>query len=314
MIKNEETYCTVQHKIVRELGAWEAVVYGTIANLLRKADGIGEVSNQTIMDLCGITNKMSLKRYIDKLIKAGYLEKRSGDGRGNISIYYITKKGNNLLPFSEKKGNKNDIERVTKMNEKGNNLLPINKGINKEINKEYLSSFEVQSPSNDEREEEEILIEENKHKSEITPEDEKAAVEAVKNLFAADQEKIAPETKSSFAEFWKLFAPDERQQCKYKVALQYWNEQMPENWRAAAIELLRRGARTNQDNPYFFLQHFSPVEYFLDEREQYRAYKQGVQLCSVRWNGGDQRVMSAIFADVFKMEILDDHYEKQFEI
>ena len=135
MIKNEDTYCIVQHKIVRELGAWEAVVYGTIVNLLRKTDGIGEVSNQTIMDLCGIGNKMSLFRYINKLIESGYIEKREGKGRGNISIYYITKKGNNLLPISEKKGNKNDTEKVTKMNEKGNNLLPINKGIIKEINK-----------------------------------------------------------------------------------------------------------------------------------------------------------------------------------
>lgn len=199
------------------------------------------------------------------------------------------------------------------MTEKGGDMPPINKDINKEINKEYLSSFEVQSPSNDEREEEEILIEDNKHKSEITPEDEKAAVEAVKNLFAADEEKIAPETKSSFAEFWKLFAPDERQQCKYKVALKYWNEEMPENWRASMIEMLRRGARPNQDNPYFFLQHFSPVKYFLDEREQYTAYKQGVQLCSVRWNR-DQRVMAAMYAEIFRMEIIDNHYEKRFEV
>ena len=111
MIKNEDTYCTVQHKIVRELGAWEAVVYGTIANLLRKTDGIGEVSNQTIMDLCGIGNKMSLFRYINKLIESRYIEKREGKGRGNISIYYITKKGNNMLTISEKKGNKNERKR-----------------------------------------------------------------------------------------------------------------------------------------------------------------------------------------------------------
>ncbi|MBO5369009.1 helix-turn-helix domain-containing protein [Methanocorpusculum sp.] len=311
MIKNEETYCTVQHKIVRELGAWEAVVYATIASLLHKTDGIGEVSNQTLIDLCGV-NKKSLSRYIATLIEAGYIEKREGVGRGNISIYYITKKGDKMTPFNNEKRGQNVPEKGTKKTIKGDKMTPLNKGINKEINKEYLSSFEVQSPSNDEREEE-ILIEENKHKSEITPEDENEAVEAVKSLFAADEEKIAPETKSSFAEFWKLFAPDEKQQCKYKVALKYWNDEIPENWRAAAIELLRRGARPNQDNPYFFLQHFSPVKYFLDEREQYTAYKQGVQLCSVRWNR-DQRVMSALFAEVFRMEIIDNHYEKRFEI
>lgn len=311
MIKNEDTYCTVQHKIVRELGAWEAVVYGTIANLLRKTDGIGEVSNQTIMDLCGIGNKMSLFRYINKLIESGYIEKREGKGRGNISIYYITKKGNNLLPISEKKGNKNDTEKVTKMNEKGNNLLPINKGINKEINKEYsLSSFDGSNESKEE-EDKNFIKKENINNSVISPEDEQKALEDVKNLFAQDE--IGNETKSSFAEFWKLFNPDEDQKCKYKVALYEWNR-MEENWRAAAITLLSRGARPTERNPYFFLQHFRPTKYFLNEREQYDAYKQGTQLCRVRWGNGCSRVMAALFADVFKMEILDDHYEKKFEI
>lgn len=307
MIYNEDTYCIVQHKIVRELGAWEAVVYGTIANLLRKTDGIGEVSNQTIMDLCGITNKMSLKRYIDKLIKSGYIEKREGKGRGNISIYYITKKGNNLLPISEKKGNKNDTEKVTKINEKGNNLLPINKGINKEINKENsLSSFDGSKAAKEE--EDKIFIEK---ENIYNPEDEKKALEDLKNLFAQDE--VGNETKSSFEEFWKLFNPDEDKKCMYKVALGEWNR-MEENWREAAITLFQRGARTNERNPYFFLQHFRPTKYFLNEREQYNAYKQGTQLCRVRWGNGCSRVMAALFADAFKMEILDDHYEKKFEI
>lgn len=308
MIKNEDTYCTVQHKIVRELGAWEAVVYGTIANLLRKTDGIGEVSNQTIMDMCGI-KRASFFRYISTLIESGYIEKRGGNGRGNISIYYITKKGLNLIPFNSKKGSQNDTERVLKMNEKGLNLIPINKGINKEINKEYsLSSFDGSNESKEE--EDEIFIKEkNINNSVISPEDEQKALEDVKNLFAQDD--IATETKSSFADWWKLFNPDEDQKCKYKVALSEWNK-MEENWREAAITLLSRGARTNERNPYFFLQHFRPTKYFLNEREQYDAYKQGTQLCRVRWNN-DSRVMAALFADVFKMEILDDHYEKRFE-
>lgn len=309
MIKNEDTYCTVQHKIVRELGAWEAVVYGTIANLLRKTDGIGEVSNQTIMDMCGI-KRASFFRYISTLIESGYIEKRSGDGRGNISIYYITKKGLNLIPFSSKKGSQNETERVSKMNEKGLNLRPINKGIIKEINKgNSLSSFDGSNESKEE--EDKIFIEkENINNFVVSPEDEQKALEDVKNLFAQDE--IENETKSSFAEFWRLFKPDEDQKCKYKVALGEWNR-MEENWRMAAIILFSRGARTNERNPYFFLQHFRPTKYFLNEREQYDAYKQGTQLCRVRWNG-DSRVMAALFAEIFKMEILDDHYEKRFEI
>lgn len=310
MLKNEETYCIVMHKIVRELGAWEAVVYATIANLLRKTDGYGNVANQTLIDLIG-KDKKSIYRWIDKLVEAGYLEKIGGKGRGNISIYYITKKGGKMTPFNGEKRGQNDTEKGANTTEKGGDMPPINKDINEEIKKEY-SSSSFDSSKAAKEEEEKNLIEDNKHKSEITPEDEKAAVEAVKNLFAAEEEKITPETKSSFAEFWKLFNPNERQQCKYKVSLKYWNDEMPENWRAAVIELLSRGARPNQDNPYFFLQHFSPVKYFLDEREQYTAYKQGVQLCTVRWNR-DQRVMSIKFAELFKMEIIDDHYERRFE-
>ena len=134
MIRNEDTYCVVYHKIVRELGAWEAIVYSTIVALLRKTDGIGEVSNQTLMDMCGLP-LASLKRYINTLIKNEYIEKKGGNGRGNISIYYITKKGLNLNTLKQKKGAQIDTEKGSKMNEKGLNLDTINKGIIKE-NKE----------------------------------------------------------------------------------------------------------------------------------------------------------------------------------
>ena len=309
MIKNEDTYCTVQHKIVREIGAWEAVVFGTIANLLRKTDGYGNVSNQTLIDLIG-KDKKSIYRWIDKLIEAGYLEKVGGKGRGNISIYYITKKGGNMTPFKEEKRGQNDTEKVANNTIKGGTMPPINKGINKEINKENsLSSFDCSKVAKEE--EDKIFIEkENINNSVINPEDEKKALEDVNNLFA--QDKIGNEIKITFEEFWKLFNPDEDKKCMYKVALGEWNR-MEENWRAAAITLFSRGARTNERNPYFFLQHFRPTKYFLNEREQYDAYKQGSQLCRVRWNGGS-RVMAALFADVFKMEILDDHYEKRFKI
>ena len=305
MVKNEDTYCIVQHKIVRELGAWEAVVHGTIANLLLKTGGYGNVSNDTLISLIG-RDKKSIYRWIDRLVDAGYLEKVGGKGRGNISIYYVTKKGGNITPFKEEKRGQIDTEKGANMTEKGGCMPPINKGINKEINKENsLSSFDGSKAAKEE--EDKIFIEKENINN---PEDEQKALEDVKNLFA--QNEIGNETKSSFAEWWKLFNPDEDQKCKYKVALSEWNK-MEENWRAAAITLFQRGARTNERNPYFFLQHFRPTKYFLNEREQYDAYKQGTQLCRVRWNR-DSRVMAALFADVFKMEILDDHYEKRFEI
>ena len=305
MIKNEDAYYQGYYRNVRALGAVPALVFDTICGLIREK-GIGEIANSTLLEMLGIKSKNTLNDAIDKIINVGYIEKRAGDGRGNKCIYYITEKGSKNAPFMNKKGVRIYTERGQNLTEKGSENDPINTVLNEELNKN-LSSFEVQSPSKDEREEDKIFIEKENINN---PEDEQKALEDVKNLFAQDE--IGNETKSSFAEWWKLFNPDEDQKCKYKVALSEWNK-MEENWRAAAITLFSRGARTNERNPYFFLQHFRPTKYFLNDREQYDAYKQGTQLCRVRWNGGS-RIMAALFADVFKMEILDDHYEKRFEI
>lgn len=225
MIKNEDTYCTVQHKIVRELGAWEAVVYGTIANLLRKTDGIGEVSNQTIMDMCGI-KRASFFRYISTLIESGYIEKRSGDGRGNISIYYITKKGLNLIPFSSKKGSQNETERVSKMNEKGLNLIPINKGKNKEINKESGGD--------------------NAH-------------EARDPHALSDTTPLNFENMEDFNLFWELYPGDPEWSNEKENCERVWYA-LQQNWRDNLIQQLREGKRwrvRENDNPYWYLKNYN---------------------------------------------------------
>lgn len=295
MIYNEETYCVVQHKIVRELGAWEAVVYGTIANLLRKTGGYGNVSNDTLINLIG-RDKKSIYRWIDSLIKAGYLEKVGGKGRGNISIYYITKKGGNMTPFKEEKRGQINTEKGANMTEKGGEMPPINKDNNEEINKEYLSSFEVQSPSNDEREDGHIL--------------EEKILNGKIDLFREnDNSDFEENVKVSFNEFWKLFAPIEKEKCKYKKALGEWNA-MSQEWREACIKMLEKCGKPTEQNPYFYLQHFAPL--FLNERQQYEAWKVGVQLCRVRYND-KQPICSAWMAEIFKLQVLDDHYEKRFE-
>lgn len=289
MIKNEDTYCIVQHKIVREIGACEAVVYGTIQGLLRKTDGYGGVSNQTIMDMCGM-NRKSLSRYIDKLIQAGYIEKVSGDGRGNISIYYISKKGDKMTIFSEEKGGQNDPKRGTNLPIKGDKMTPINKGINKEINKES-SSFEAE-PQNPKMEDEDLKN---------------------INLFRDNSEydNIPKEVKESFAEFWKMFTPDESQKCKYKVALLEW-ARMSDLYREACLKLLEKFGKPQEPNPYFYLQHFAPK--FLNEREQYNYCKLPGEkrLCKVRWKD-KQMVCTPFVAEVFQLPIIDNHYEKRFE-
>lgn len=278
MIKNEETYCTVQHKIVRKLGAWEAIVYATIANLLRKTDGIGEVSNQTIMELCGINNKMSLYRYIDKLLKAGYLEKQEGKGRGNISIYYITKKGNNLLPISEKKGNKNDTEKVTKMHEKGNNLLPLNKGINKEINKESGGD--------------------NAH-------------DARDPHALSDTTPLNFENMEDFNLFWEMYPGDPNWQGEKENCERVWFG-MSQEWRERLIQQLRDGKRwrvRENDNPYWYLKNYkgetvkAELPYLRQGTMTFENWRQkniadGKRMCLLRY---EERAAYCLYSDLQTM-------------
>lgn len=224
MIKNEDTYCIIQHKIVRELGAWEAVVYGTIANLLRKTDGIGEVSNQTIMDMCGI-KRASFFRYISTLIESGYIEKRSGDGRGNISIYYITKKGLNLIPFSSKKGSQNETERVSKMNEKGLNLIPINKGENKEINKESGDDMHASAQSH-----------------------------ALSNTTPQNFENM-----EDFNLWFELFTGGSEWQHEKENCERVWFG-MTQQWRDNMVQMAQNGLRWRKrenENPYWYLKNYN---------------------------------------------------------
>ena len=132
MIYNEDTYYVGYHRNVRVLKAVPALIFDTICGLISKK-GIGEISNSTLMDLLGIKSKSTLIEAIDKIIEAGYLERRNGDGRGNKSIYYITEKGAKNIPFIDKKGYGNSTERVRIFNEKGTENAPINTELNKEL-------------------------------------------------------------------------------------------------------------------------------------------------------------------------------------
>lgn len=133
-------------------------------------------------------------------------------------------------------------------------------------------------------------------------------------LFREDEEvaEIDAETKKQFAMFWRMFKPDEEMKSRYKKALIEWSR-MTDIWREACLTLLR-GGRHPQDekNPYYFLQHFGPENYFLNGRQQYDMWKKGMQLCRVRYNG-NQPIVTPFIAELFKLDILDDHFEKGFE-
>lgn len=223
MVKNEDTYCKVKHKIVRELGAWEAVVYGTIADILRKKHGYGNVSNDTLINLIG-RDKKSIYRWIDRLVDAGYLEKVGGKGRGNISIYYITKKGGNMTPFEEEKRGQIDTEKGANMTEKGGEMPPINKGENKEINKESGGDMRTGAQS---------------HTLSITPQ----------NF----------ENMEDFKEWWDLFTGGTEFQSERENCERVWYS-LQQSWRDNLVQMAKNGMRWRQrenDNPYWYLKNYS---------------------------------------------------------
>lgn len=224
MIKNEDTYCIVQHKIVRELGAWEAVVYGTIANLLRKTDGYGNVSNDTLINLIG-RDKKSIYRWIDRLVDAGYLDKVGGKGRGNISIYYITKKGGNMTPFKEEKRGQIDTEKGANMTEKGGEMPPINKGENKEINKESGDDMHASAQSHT--------------LSNTTPQN-------FKNM-------------EDFNLWFELFTGGSEWQHEKENCERVWFG-MTQQWRDNLVQMAQNGLRWRKrenDNPYWYLKNYN---------------------------------------------------------
>ena len=224
MIKNEDTYCIVQHKIVRELGAWEAVVYGTIANLLRKTDGYGNVSNDTIINLIG-RDKKSIYRWIDRLVDEGYLDKVGGKGRGNISIYYITKKGGNMTPFKEEKRGQIDTEKGANMTEKGGEMPPINKGENKEINKESGDDMHASAQSHT--------------LSNTTPQ----------NF----------ENMEDFNLWFELFTGGSEWQHEKENCERVWFG-MTQQWRDNLVQMAQNGLRWRKrenDNPYWYLKNYN---------------------------------------------------------
>ena len=136
MIYNEDAYYTGYARNVREFGggskgSYIALVFDTIAGLIRET-GTGEVANSTILDMYG-GSAPTLRDAISVLISKGYLDRKSGDGRGNKSVYIITKKGKENCPFMQEKGEKIFPKRGKNFSIKGKESFTLNKELNKEL-------------------------------------------------------------------------------------------------------------------------------------------------------------------------------------
>jgi DNA-binding HxlR family transcriptional regulator len=230
MIYNEDAYYTGYYRNVRALGAIPALVFDTIAGLVRE-DGKGEIANSTLMEILGCS-KPTLLAAIEKLINAGMVEKKQGDGRGNKCIYYITEKGKENCPFMREKGSKIFTKRVKKFYEKGKEICPINKELNKELKESgdvACAAREHHALSNTTT----FFEEENINKKQIS-------------------------MSSEFDEFWKLYPGDPNWSHEKEHCENFWRY-MSDEWRAKLIKQLRAGLRwrvRENDNPIWYLRNY----------------------------------------------------------
>ena len=231
MIYNEDAYYTGYYRNVRALGAIPALVFDTIAGLVRE-DGIGEIANNTLCDLLGITERY-LRPIVKKLIDEGYIKKKQGDGRGNKCIYYITEKGEQNAPFyKQKRGNKMSKKGEQNVKKGGTKRTLLNTDINKELKEsgDVARDAHEHTLSNTTT----TFLEEENNKS---------------------QKQI---TMSEFDEFWKLYPGDpdwshEKEHCE-----NFWRY-MSDEHRAKLIKQLRAGLRwrvRENDNPIWYLRNY----------------------------------------------------------
>lgn len=266
------------------------------------------------------TTERTIRRWVADMIDEGCILVDVSRGRGARNTYILNRTG--LSDFLDEKTMQILFkENRTDMSDFNEEKIGQDVTKNRTANRTGLSDFSSlpQTPSIDKKKEnnkKSIKTKKSPQKkvfSDILEDGQNFEIEKEKiNLFRDDEtaRAIAPEVKKSFGEFWRKFAPVEKEQKKYKRALIQWNE-MSETWRNACLEMLDKIGKPQEPNPYFYLQHFAPV--FLDERQQYAAWKQHVQLCRVRYED-KQPICSAWMAHIFGLTVLDDHYEKKFEI
>lgn len=227
MIYNEEAYCNCYYRTIRELGAVPALVFNTIAGLLRTKNGYGEINNETLCELIGVTVQY-LRSVIKKLISEGYIEKVAGKGRGNISIYYITEKGKQNIPFFDQK-------RETKPIIKGKQNAP------KRETKRTLSNI---------------------YNTELNTGGKNVYAGA-----PAPAPTTTP-TQEDFFKFWSLFCPDTSHDHDKENCFAVWQSMSESDRKMLLDDLRAGRRYKKTDNPYWYLKDWQAPLPFMRQGTQ----------------------------------------------
>ena len=251
MIYNDDAYYTGFYRTVRELGAVPALVFNTIAGLLRAKNWYGEINNDTLCGLMGITVQY-LRPIVKKLISEGYIEKVAGRGRGNISIYYITEKGKQNVPFYDQKRETNRIIKGKQIVSKRETNPTLSNIYNTELNtggKNVYAGAPAPAPT-------------------TTP------------------------TQEDFFKFWNLFCPDTSHDHDKENCYAVWQSMSEADRKMLLDDLRAGRRYKKTDNPYWYLKDWRAPLPFVPFSKQgtpeftqwYNdAHEAGKLLCIIRY-------------------------------
>lgn len=288
MIRNEYAYYTGYYRNVRALGAIPALVFDTIAGLLRET-GTGEIANNVLLDMLGCS-KPTLRDAINKIVAAGYIDRTNGDGRGNKTVYVVTEKGKENCPFIAKKGERIFPKRGKNLSEKGKEICPINKELNKELKESGDDMREAQSHT----------------LSDTTPQ----------NF----------ENMEDFNEFWNLYPEAKNFESERENCERVWFG-MRSDWKNKLLEQLRAGKRWRvraNDNPIWYLRNYNgedvqtELPFMLQGTASFghwidKARKDGTKVVLMFYQiGDDRRLVYVLESDRAKMEAAGAEYVRDF--
>lgn len=225
----EKTYTKVDDNLCRIVGANAAMIVGKVTTLTTHEESC-TLSLAYLAELLGGVSEQTVRRTIKQLQFLGYIEYTPVHGRGLQATF---KKGTNLIPFTEKTLQNNEVLDEKTLQKHQKNLTKTG-GINNN----------------------EIISKPSAHMREQLAKD--AAADGELEKGSPRQGKEDKMIQQQFEEFWTLFdAKDEYQNRKERCKC-LWYATSPDR-REAYIKALRAGKK-HRDNPIHYLQYDTPEE------------------------------------------------------
>lgn len=226
----EKTYTKVDDNLCRIVGANAAMIVGKVTTLTAHEESC-TLSLAYLAELLGGVSEQTIRRAIKQLQFLGYIEYTPVHGRGLQATF---KKGTNLIPFTEKTLQNNEVLDEKTLQKHQKNLTKTG-GIN---NNEIIAAERADKRA---------------HAAEKN-----AAADGELEKGSPRQRKEDKMIQQQFEEFWTEFHVKPEYENRKERCERVWYATSPER-REAYIKALRAGKK-HRDNPLHYLQYDTPEE------------------------------------------------------